>query len=251
MLLQLDHSHLAQPALSTKNQPGIMEPLLSASAEAPDTAAIDTSTRENTGTKKSYEYYRSLVFVTVLYVVFLTMDGVIGGILFQKYEEIYSQYLNQATAFMYMIMSTLHMAVINKLNAKKGLGKQLREHVEEGGAATVQTSPTKQTPWYFLVIIGVINGTSNTFLGIGMPNTALLSQSLLGTLSLPVVLILSYIYLNVRGTSEKYFGATLILAGTFLSSLHSIINKPGGAGVQLEIQFIGTRQHFLHLEMLV
>ena len=69
------------------------------------------------------------------------MDGVIGGILFQKYEEIYSQYLNQATAFMYMIMSTLHMAVINKLNAKKGLGKQLREHVEEGGAATVQTSP--------------------------------------------------------------------------------------------------------------
>ena len=203
-----------------------MEPLLSASAEAPDTTTIDTSTRENTGTKKSYEYYRSLVFVTVLYVVFLTMDGVSGGILFQKYEEIYSQYLNQATAFMYMIMSTIHMVFINMLNTKKGLESHY-ENTLKRGAATVQTSPTKQTPWYFLVIIGVINGTSNTFLGIGMPNTALLSQSLLGTLSLPVVLILSYIYLNVRGTSEKYFGATLILAGTLLSSLHSIINKPG------------------------
>ena len=74
----------------------------------------------------------------------------------------YSQYLNQATAFMYMIMSTLHMAVINKLNAKKGLGKQC-ENTLKKGHATVQTSPTKQTPWYFLVVIGVINGTSNTF----------------------------------------------------------------------------------------
>ncbi len=207
-----------------------MEPLLSASAEVPDTTAVDANAGENARTRKSPEYYRRLVFVTILYVVFLTLDGVIGGILFQKYEEIYSQYLNQATAFVYMIMSTIHMVFINMLNTKKGSRKHLREHVEAGGATTVQTSPTKQTPWYFLVIIGVINGTSNTFLGIGMPNTALLSQSLLGTLSLPVVLILSYIYLNVRGTSEKYFGATLILAGTFLSSLHSIINKPGGAG---------------------
>ena len=69
----------------------------------------------------------------------------------------------------------------------------------------------------------MINGTSNTFLGIGMPNTALLSQSLLGTLSLPVVLILStYWY---EGTSQKYWGDA-DFGGNTPSSLHSIINKP-------------------------
>ena len=151
----------------------------------------DSSTSITT-TKKSYQYYKKLIFITLLYVVFLILDGVIGGVLFKKYEEIYSQYLNQATAFMYMIMSSIHMIIINKCSRSQE--RKILNNIGDANDIEEQEeiSITKRTPWYLLVVIGVLNGTSNVFLAIGMPNTALLSQSLLGLLSLPVVLILSY-----------------------------------------------------------
>ena len=186
----------------------------------------DSSTSITT-TKKSYQYYKKLIFITLLYVVFLILDGVIGGVLFKKYEEIYSQYLNQATAFMYMIMSSIHMIIINKCSRSQE--RKILNNIGDANDIEEQEeiSITKRTPWYLLVVIGVLNGTSNVFLAIGMPNTALLSQSLLGLLSLPVVLILSYLFLKIKGTNAQYCGAIFILIGTFLSSLHSIINGGG------------------------
>ena len=209
-----------------------MEPLLSN-----DNNRINA----NSAVKKSkYYYYRNLILIITLYVIFLILDGAIGGVLFKKYEEIYSQYLNQSTAFVYIIVSRVCMLAINNFSAKHDVSEE-QQKVEEGlKEENKLVLGAKQTPFYLLAIVGTINGTSNVFMGIGMPNTALLSQSLLGLLGLPVVIVLSYFFLNVKGTREKYFGAIIILLGTTLSSLHTVIHKGSKSNVGNPIYWYST-----------
>ena len=109
--------------------------------------------------------------IIALYVILLTGDGVVGAILFDVYTEIYSQYLNQATAFVYCVWSSLAVWWL-KRNRKP---------------MTAATDDEVSAPWSVLVFIGCLNGSANFFQGTGMPHTSGLSQSLLLVLSLPAV----------------------------------------------------------------
>ena len=57
---------------------------------------------------------RWFYFIILLYVCFLAADGVLGYILFDIYPSIYAQYLNQATALVYCLCSTIGVIYINR-----------------------------------------------------------------------------------------------------------------------------------------
>jgi drug/metabolite transporter (DMT)-like permease len=151
--------------------------------------------------------------ITALYVILLTGDGVVGAILFDVYTEIYSQYLNQATALVYCVWSSLAVWWLKR--SRKPMA-----------AADDEVS----APWSALVFIGCLNGSANFFQGTGMPHTSGLSQSLLLVLSLPIVLILSYVFLKKAPTKLSAVGAACILGGTAVSALRGSINSVGSDG---------------------
>ncbi|KAH8066417.1 hypothetical protein JL722_858 [Aureococcus anophagefferens] len=131
--------------------------------------------------------------VFALLIALTVGDIVLGAILFDRFGEIYAQYLNLATAACYCVAST----------------------------AAVLWRRAPRAP-RLLVVIGVLNGGGNFFQAVGQPHTPGITQSLLSaTLSVPLVLSLSLLFLGKRPSRTAAGAAALVVAGAACSAFRS------------------------------
>jgi len=154
---------------------------------------------------------RRKMFVLATLIFLTVADGVLVVVLFDKYGDRYSQYINQGTAAVYCVVS---MSMI--------LGRKflLKRHVEEN----VSDAKSDDAPAWVLIFIGILNGSANFFMATSQPHTPGLTQSLLNQLTIPIVLVLSAIFLKKRSSLTGLFAATLIVIGTAVSAF-----RPGGS----------------------
>lgn len=146
-----------------------------------------------------------IIALPILLVLLTVADIVLCAIALDRFTETYAQYFNQGTAFVYCIASSLILL------CRRGEGR-----AEEAEASD---SDARRAPWYLLVLIGLFNGSSNWCLAVAQPHTAGLTQSLLSQgLGVPLVMLLSFVFLRRRPSSVAILGASLILAGTVISA---------------------------------
>jgi hypothetical protein len=137
-------------------------------------------------TGKGGAWYQSSLALVVLLILLTVGDIVLATILFDQFGELYAQYLNQATAFVYCIASSIIL-----LYRKVYTGRYSLVSNDEGGTATAYA------PWAILIIIGLLNGSSNWLLAVAQPHTAGLTQSLFSVCAgVPIVMLLSAIFLH-------------------------------------------------------
>ena len=91
-----------------------------------------------------------------------------------------------------------------------------------GSTKARDSASLRRAPWYILVAIGFLNGSANFFMAISLPHTPGLTQTLLNLLGVPLVLILTWLFLRRRPSLVAAIGAALIVAGTASSSLRSV-----------------------------
>ena len=145
-------------------------------------------------------YYLALVLLVFLNVA----DAVLVVLLFDVWGERYSLFINQGTAFVYIVWSACALL----LN---------RQRCFTGGARALT-----------LIAIGLMNGSGNFFMAISQPHTPGLSQTLLNLLGVPLVLSLSWLFLGRRPSLTAGLGAALIVGGTASSSLRDLLLQPSG-----------------------
>lgn len=141
-------------------------------------------------------------------IVLTVADGVLVTILFDKYGDRYSQYLNQGTAGVYVVVSTTMVLVRWCWSGKDRTGGK---------------TDKPAVPAWILITIGILNGSGNFFMATSQPHTPGLSQSLLNQLTIPLVLVLSFVCLRKRSSLVGCVGAALIVGGTAISAF-----RPGG-----------------------
>ena len=154
---------------------------------------------------------------TLLVLICLTVaDGVLVVILFDKYTDRYSQYLNQGTAGVYCIVSTTIILGRMFLGDKKPDFGNTRNWV--------------------LISIGLLNGkiffgllynttttttsttgTANFFMATSQAHTPGITQSLLYQLTIPLVLALSWLFVGKLCSKIAIAGASLIILGTYIT----------------------------------
>jgi drug/metabolite transporter (DMT)-like permease len=169
------------------------------------------------------------VVVLAILVLLTVSDGILQFVLFDKYPDTYALFLNQGTAFVYILVSS-------SLLVARRIGRKQCNH----------TLPTP--PWYVLVAIGMFNGLANfcqvrvcarvasdssgtlgrghsrlRLQAIGNPHTASLTQSLLNLLGVPLVLALSFVFLRKRPSWCAMAGAALIVLGCGFSALRALV----------------------------
>ena len=133
--------------------------------------------------------------VFALLIALTVGDIVLGAILFDRFGEMYAQYLNLATAACYCVAST---------------------------AAVLWRRAPRRAPARLLVVIGVLNGGGNFLQAVGQPHTPGITQSLLSaTLSVPLVLSLSLLFLGKRPSRTAAGAAALVVAGAACSAFRS------------------------------
>ena len=194
-------------------------------------------------------------------------DSVLGVILFDLFDERLSLFVNQGTAFVYIVTSVIALAVMRYVSAPVQLVDSSLPMIDvEGnliGPLSEALKDKRHAPWYFLVTIGLLNGSANFFQAISQPHTPGLSQTLLPLLGIPLVLSLVWIFLGRRPSLAASLGAVLIVGGGFVSALRSILNPSdsgsgeagsdsGDAGPIVvyvwAIALFGTAQFFLAFE---
>ena len=79
-------------------------------------------------------------------------------------------------------------------------------------------------PWYYLVIIGFLNGTSNFFLSVGQVHVRGETQSIMSLVGIPLVMLLSWAALRKRPTLIAAGAAALIVAATATSAVPSMVH---------------------------
>ena len=85
-----------------------------------------------------------------LLVVLTVADTVLCAIALDRFKEVYAQYFNQGTAFVYCITSSLILLCRSREE----------EQPEQNGESM------SRAPWYMLVFIGLFNGSSNWCLAV-------------------------------------------------------------------------------------
>ena len=136
-------------------------------------------------------------------------DAVLCTIMFDMFTERYAIFLNQATAFVYIVVASVLL-----------LGRRFFLDASHGG---------DRPPWLALIAIGLFNGTGNTAQALGLPHTPGLTQSLLNLLNLPLVLLLAWAFLRKRPSAVASIGAALIVAGAACSALRSLWQSDSAA----------------------
>ena len=136
-------------------------------------------------------------------------DAVLCTIMFDMFTERYAIFLNQATAFVYVVVASVLL-----------LGRRFFLDASHGG---------DRPPWLALIAIGLFNGTGNTAQALGLPHTPGLTQSLLNLLNLPLVLLLAWAFLRKRPSAVASIGAALIVAGAACSALRSLWQSDSAA----------------------
>ena len=128
--------------------------------------------------------------------------------MFDMFTERYAIFLNQATAFVYIVVASVLL-----------LGRRFFLDASHGD----------RPPWLALIAIGLFNGTGNTAQALGLPHTPGLTQSLLNLLNLPLVLLLAWAFLRKRPSAVASIGAALIVAGAACSALRSLWQSDSAA----------------------
>ena len=192
------------------------------------------------------------IILTIL-VLITVADIVLGAVLFYEFTEVYAQFVNQGTAFVYILLSSAILFVRwlpccrkcrcfwdkEKLPTQHdesdsdGKGHYIFDENEEGdsgGAAGKKNSSKSKAPWYILVGIGLFNGSGNFLQAIGQPHTPALSQSLLPLLGVPLVMGLSALFLRKRSGWIAIVGAAVIVVGCGMSGLREVLLPSSSSG---------------------
>ena len=133
-------------------------------------------------------------------------------VLFDTFGERYAQYINQGTAFVYIVWSSIIL-----------LARRFR-HPNISTHPTPTDKNTTPPPW-ILIGIGLFNGSGNFLMAIAQPHTPGLTQTLLNLLGIPLVLLLSSLFLNKVSTTKEWCGAGLIVIGTCVSGLRTLLES--------------------------
>ena len=199
-----------------------------------------------------HQHWKMLLLLIVLTI----FDTLLCSVLLFYYSDTYANYINQATGTMYIMMSTAH----RRLYAAAQRAKREREEDGEfagagagagsalggggglgdggepllraqAGAAAVGAAADKgkpPVPRRVLVLIGFMNGTGNFFQAIGQVHTSGKTQTLLALIGIPVVMLLSWLFLHKQPNAIALGAAALIVLGTVLSVLPSLTASGGG-----------------------
>jgi len=160
-------------------------------------------------------YWYALTLLVVLNVA----DNVLVVVLFDTFGERYAQFINQGTAFVYILWSSLIL-----------LYRRCRSPSNTTELPTFTSTSTLTTdknlcPYWVLIGIGMMNGTANFCMAIAQPHTPGLTQTLLNLLGIPLVLFMSAIFLNKKSTTIEWLGALLIVVGTCVSGMRTLLQS--------------------------
>ena len=173
----------------------------------------------NAATTSSSPYFtgRYYWFALTLLVLLFVADNVLVVVLFDTFGERYAQYINQGTAFVYIVWSSIIL-----------LARRFRRpNIYSTPNPPTPTDTDKKTippPW-ILIGIGLFNGSGNFLMAIAQPHTPGLTQTLLNLLGIPLVLLLSSLFLNKVSTTKEWCGAGLIVLGTCVSGLRTLLES--------------------------
>ena len=170
---------------------------------------------------------QKFTFALVLLVVLTVADGVLVVVLFDMYTETYAQFVNQGTAFVYGVTALVILAV-RWCRSRSDRDSQPDPSLLPGSDDVV-IQRKAPLPWMTLVAIGLFNGSGNFCMGVSQPHTPGLTQVLLYLLNIPLVMILSWVFLNKKASSVAITGAALIVAGTLISGLRAILQPDDGS----------------------
>ena len=188
------------PLLSSQHRPGYRNP----------NAATTSSSPYFTG-----RYYW---FALTLLVLLFVADNVLVVVLFDTFGERYAQYINQGTAFVYIVWSSIIL-----------LARRFRRpniySTPNPPTPTDDTDKKTIPPPWILIGIGLFNGSGNFLMAIAQPHTPGLTQTLLNLLGIPLVLLLSSLFLNKVSTTKEWCGAGLIVLGTCVSGLRTLLES--------------------------
>lgn len=168
-----------------------------------------------------WPFAKKKIAVFFILIALTVADGVLVVILFDKYTDRYSQYLNQGTAGVYCFWSVCLLCGRWMWRRWRRNGEATNTKAPVGSLSPPTTSAT--APLWVLVTIGLLNGTANFFMATSQPHTPGITQSLLNQLNIPIVLVLCAIFLRKRTSLVAILGSLLIVVGTAISA-----SRPGG-----------------------
>ena len=170
-------------------------------------------------------------------------DSVLAVVLFDLYDERLALFVNQGTAFVYICASFAILAGMRASSRSKTTpsvntsqavldadGNLTGPLIEVHNRALPAQSARRTAPWQALVLIGVLNGSANFCQAIAQPHTPGLVQTLLQLLGIPLVLFLAWLLLRRRPSLVAVAGALLIVGGTAVSSLRTVIEPDDDSG---------------------
>lgn len=147
-----------------------------------------------------------------LLIVLNVADNVLLTTTSYTYGERLALFINVGTASVYIVMS-LSILTWRRVTSK-GRNKRSRG---------------RPAPTWKLIGIGVLNGAANFCFAISIPHVLPLTQSLLGLLGIPLVMLLALLCLRQRPSTVGIFGAALIVAGLGVSACRTLILGGGGS----------------------
>ena len=185
----------------------------------------------------------------VLLVALQTADGTLCVVLFDVWGSRYSIFINQGGAFVYITWSVLALYALQRQSAQRQAAQHHASYTVEKPAAR-----RNQLPRSLLVLIGLMNGSANFCMAVAQPHTPGLSQTLLLLLGVPLVLLFSWIALGKRPSSLAAAAASLIVAGTAISGMRTVLQPESSEPVAVfgwAILLFAAAQLFLAAEKVV
>ena len=200
-------------------------------------------------------YWLSLLLLVVLVVA----DNVLVVVLFDTFGERYAQFLNQGTAFVYILWSSVILLYrqccarttttninVNATTTNINLNDDRDDKDEDKDKDSSDlfsgklklSKPT--APHWVLIGIGLFNGSGNFLMAISQPHTPGLTQTLLNLLGIPLVLIFSAVFLGKSSTKTEWCGAGLIVVGTCISGLRTVLQPAGASAGAPIVAYVGS-----------
>eukprot|EP00937_MAST-01D_sp_MAST-1D-sp2_P000262 g262.t1 len=200
----------------------------------------------STSTGLPLQQHWMLVAVLVILTVF---DTVLCAVLLFYFGDVYANYINQATGTVYVCATSVHRLAFYCM----ARGRQAREMAAEDGrgepllaaprgvdavvpapaataAVAARAAAKPDVPIWVLTGIGVLNGTGNFFQAIGSVHTRGSTQTVLGLIGVPLVVLLSWALLHKRPNAVGAAAAAVIVAATVVSASPTLSGGDDGGG---------------------
>jgi hypothetical protein len=141
-------------------------------------------------------------------VLFITVDSILGIMLFHVWGQRLALFINQSTCFIWLCMSIAVFAITSHTRGARG-----------------QSCFRPSAPRGSLLIIGLLDGLALFFMSVAQPHTPGLAQTLLKLLSVPLVFALSSCTLGKRPSAVALGAAALVVGGAATSSLTKLFHR--------------------------